>query len=508
MLSDLNSFIMKLKEEKLLVEIEEPVNWELEAGALCTMTNRVGGPALYFKNIKGYPEGFTMVGSLFSGPGNLHTTSTRNWSRMALAMDLDKNILYEELCEELITRTENQIMPIELDTGPCKEVIEEGDDADVTKFPIPRLHGVDGGRYGTLAFVLAKDPDTGWQNWGIYRWMVKGPRTLVGHFPTYPLMPKGKHFLQILDKYEKRGEPMPFCIVVGGPPTLAIAAAMNAPVGTDEANIASGLALDPVQLVKAESSNILVPADAEVVIEGEVLPGERDYEGPFPEYHRVSPKTLQPLLRVKLITHKKNPIWSFAVEGSRVSDSMTLLSVIHSCDLLKASKLGFVHTRWINLPVESKLGWCIVSTNVPYNGYTSRFAKFLFSVSPYKWFDKILVVDTDVEPVDLGRCLNDMCQKVHPIRDIRKGEEEAPIPMSAAYPCPEGKSARLIVDATWPVGFDKSQLPERTAFEVSFPPEIQKSVIERWLTDFGFEKKPIVETHLIKKLGISRDLVY
>ncbi len=334
-----------------------------------------------------------------------------------------------------------------------------------------------------------KDPETGWQNWGIYRWMAYSPNELRVFFHKTDFMPEGKHISQIFAKYEKEGQAMPACIVMGGDPTISIASAMNADRGVNEAEIASGLSLNPIQLIKAEESDLLVPADAEIVIDGEILPGRRASEGPFPEYTRLAPQTNQPVFKIKTITHRKKPVIPFAVEGSRVSDSMVLLSMIHSADLMKKSRAAFLETRWINFPVEGKMGLLIVSTKVPFSGYIRMFALHLFSSSKYKWFDRVLFVDTDVEPVDLGRCINDMTQKVHPIKDISFGPGNAPKNLVCAYPTPDGTTHRLSIDATWPAGTPKESLPVRTSFETSFTPEVQKKVIEMWNKELGFERR-------------------
>jgi len=163
MYADLREFMDALKEKDLLVEYKDPVHWNLEAGALCAMSNRVGGPALHFKGVKGYPNA-SIVGSLFSGPNNLVMKRQKTWSRMAVAMDLDPRIPYEDFMEELITRSENTITPMEVTTGSCKEVVQEGEDVDIFSLPIPFLHKSDGGRYGTMSSVVVKDPETGWQN--------------------------------------------------------------------------------------------------------------------------------------------------------------------------------------------------------------------------------------------------------------------------------------------------------------------------------------------------------
>lgn len=508
MFADLREYMEALKEKGLLVEYKDQVHWNLEAGALCAMSNRVGGPAIHFQNVKGYPD-CTMVGSLFSGPGNLSLMEEyRTWTRMAMAMDLDPRIPYEDFMEEFITRSENPLSPMEVTTGACKEEGMSGNDVDIFRFPIPFLHKDDGGRYGTLSSVVVKDPETGWQNWGIYRWMAYSPTELRVFFQKTDFMPDGKHISQIFSKYEKENQAMPGCIVMGGDPTITIASAINAERGVNEADIASGLNLNPIQLIKAEESDLMVPADAEIIIEGEFLPSIRASEGPFPEYTRLAPKTDQPVFKIKTITHRKKPILPFAVEGSRVSDSMVLLSMIHSADLMKKSKNAFLETRWINFPVEGKLGLLIVSTKVPFSGYIRMFALYLFTASRYKWFDRILFVDTDVEPVDLGRCINDMVQKVHPVKDISFGPGNAPRNLVCAYPTPDGTTYRLSIDATWPAGTPKESLPVRTSFETSFTPEVQKKVIEMWNTKLKFDTLPVLERDVAEKLGIPRDKLF
>jgi len=507
MYADLREYLEALKESEMLVEYEDKVHWNLEAGALCSMSNRVGGPAMHFQNVKGYPD-CSMVGSLFSGPGNLLRKKTRTWSKMAVAMGLEPRIPYEDFMEELITRSENTISSMEVTGGTCKEVVVTGDDVDIFKFPIPFLHKNDAGRYGTMSTVVVKDPETGWQNWGVYRWLAYSPNELRVNFQKSEFMPEGKHISQIFAKFEKEGKGMPGCIAIGGDPTITIASAMNADKGTNEGDIASGLSLNPIQLVKAEDSDILVPADAEIIIEGEFLPSVRAGEGPFPEYTSLAAKSNQPIFKIKTITHREKPILPFAVEGSAVSDSMVLLSMTHSAELLSKSRETFFHTRWMNLPVEGKMGMLIVSTKVPYSGYIGRFAAHLFTLSKSKWFDRILFVDADVEPVDLGRCMNDMTQKIHPLKDINAGCGGAPKNLVCNYPTPDGTTHRLILDATWPAGTPKEALPVRTSFETSFTPEIQKKVVEMWNKDLGFETLPVLERETAEKLDIPREMLF
>ncbi len=276
---DLREFIAKLEELGELKVIDKPVHWNQEASGICAMTNRVGGPAVHFKNIKGYPEGYSLLGSSLSGAGTLWPGVKRKpWIRLCIALEIDPETEYAELLNDLISREDHTLHATELSTGPCKEEIQLGSDVDLFKFPFPLLHEGDAGRYSTMHNIMAKDPETGWQDWGASRLMICDSQTLVGSFlPVYPqgtdiLYCRGEWLWKIYQKYEAQGEPMPVCVTIGGPPVLYISGLTFQKEGQDRAELSGGLAQSPIDLVKAELSNLMVPAYAEIVIEGEVPP--------------------------------------------------------------------------------------------------------------------------------------------------------------------------------------------------------------------------------------------
>ena len=111
---DFRDFIEDLEKEGEVNTIEKEVHWNIEAPALAAMSNRVGGPAIHFKNIKGYPEGYSLLGSPYTGPGTLFPGRKRNFfTRIAIALELDRNIGYEDLMETLIDRKLHPIFPTE-----------------------------------------------------------------------------------------------------------------------------------------------------------------------------------------------------------------------------------------------------------------------------------------------------------------------------------------------------------------------------------------------------------
>ncbi len=492
---DLRGYLRELEREGELRGIEREIHWNIEAAAISTMVNRVGGPAVHFKRIKGYPEGYTLLGSLYTGPGTLFPGRKRNfYTRIAIGLELDKDIGYEDLMETLIDRKLHPVYPTLVSTGPCKEEIHLGDEVDLFEFPFPYLHLGDGGRYGTCGTIIAKDPDSDWQNWGAYRFMiVEKDKLLLNLRPSkYPYR---QQLADIYEKYQRRGEAMPCCIAIGGEPAVFIASAMTVTPNISEAEIAGGLLQNPVEIVKAETKNLMVPANSEIVIEGEVLPGLRMMEGPCAEMVRFAEAKPQPVFQVKAITHRKSPILPFVVPGAKVDDTMALRSVVASMELLAICRLNYHHpVRWINLPVETRLGLCVVSTLVPYRGYVGgHLVKLLSRLKMLGWYDKIMVVQADVPPLDYYSVYNDLCQRSDPIKDWIITDEVVPLGPVELYSTPEdrerGLTNMLAIDTTWPAEWPEEEVPVKLSFETCFPKEIQDKVVKKWKS-YGFTTEP------------------
>ena len=196
---------------------------------------------------------------------------------------------------------QNPIAPRMVDAGPCQEVVHEGDDVDLYKLPIPLYSEKDSAPYITMGVTISKDPETGVRNMGLYRNELKGKNRLGISAQTVRVH---------LAKAERKGKGVPVAIALGVDPTLLIAAGYKAPYGVDELNMAGGLRGAPVELVKARTSDLEVPATAEIVIEGIALPNVREMEGPFGEYPGYyNPAIPKPVVQVTAITHRKKPIF-------------------------------------------------------------------------------------------------------------------------------------------------------------------------------------------------------
>jgi 4-hydroxy-3-polyprenylbenzoate decarboxylase len=476
---DLRDYIAALKKHGELIEIEEEVDWNLEAAAICTMSNRVGGPAVWFKNIKGYPKGYTLLGSPYAGKRH------QCWRRMAIALGLDPDISWNEWGRELAMRYTHPIKPTIVSTGPVKKNKMIGKEVNIFKFPLPYLHNGDGGRYGgTCTTQITKDPDSDWVNWGNYRWMAHTKNKLGGDFQV------GQHMPDMYYEYERRGEPMPFCIAIGGDPAIFIASTMAIPKGYSEVDFVGGMRMEPIELVRAETNNLLVPANAEVVIEGEVRPGERWDEGPFGEFdgYMNTPRRPQPVYRITAITWRDDPIWPFIVEGTRFNDSCSAVSANWGPILAKAARAnGLPVWNVISLP-EASWAWPIWSTEVPDHGYIGECSDFMWSMTTFVWVDKSSITDPDVDLNDSAEFLEDFFCNLRYDR-IYRSRENKPMSNIVAWASIdeklEGYSCNLVYDTSTHPGDEPKQ---RIKFENVFPEDVQEKVIQKW-KELGFEEE-------------------
>lgn len=496
---DLREYLQKLKEFGYLQEVDEPVSWDLEAAAYCAMSNRIGSPSLHFKNVKGFPKGFTLAGSLFTGSGDLYYLEQKRklWHRMAIALGLSPSIDYAKFIDTLNERTSHRVLPIETSNPVCKEVVKTGDDVDLSSLPFPHISEGDGGRYSIIHAVAIKDFDSDWQDWGPHRLMITSPATMAGGFESH------SDGFSIFQKYKAAKKPMPFAVIIGGPPAVSIAAQMFVPAMRGEVEVAGGLNLDAIEVCRAETSDIVVPAFAEVIIEGEVDPVETEQEGPFCTFGKCLPGTQQPVWHVKAITHRKDPIIPFSAEAGKPSDTMAMLSLIASAEMTrKCREIKQYPIRWIQLPVEFNLCLCVVSAPNIVGGIVNWITNYLFNQSSLmgNLFDKIICVDETLDPcnmVDLWA--NHHPWKAHAKRDYHY-VPEVPLPKGAKYVKMNErlKTKGLYIDCTWKKDWRADDIPTSGLLEDSFPPELLRRVVRDWKS-YGFDSDPVIWESLLAR---------
>jgi 4-hydroxy-3-polyprenylbenzoate decarboxylase len=267
------------------------VDPELELGAIFELSHEhFYPPVLLFEEMKGCDPAFRVLSNV----------------RTAHFLVGDMNL---ETLKEFRRRPKERPEPIPprlVNTGPVFDVVYEGEDVDVLKFPAPRWHVEDGGRYiGTECLVIMQDPDSDWVNLGTYRVMVHDRRTLT------VFIEPGKQGDVIRRRYWERGKACPVAVSVGQAPILGALAAMALPPGVSEYAAAGARIGRPIDVVPGKVTSLPLPADAELVFEGHMPPPEVETqpEGPFGEWPGYfSSDGPQPVIRVQAVYHRHDAI--------------------------------------------------------------------------------------------------------------------------------------------------------------------------------------------------------
>jgi UbiD family decarboxylase len=385
--------------------------------------------------------------------------------------------------QELLARwagaVESPLPPRPVGAGPAREVIERGDDVDLDAFPVPVwTPGRDAGPYISSASVITKDPQTGIQNMGVYRVQVQGRARMGLFFGT-----DRQHGAIHLARHERRGEPMPVAVVVGGPPAVHFAAAAKTAYGVDELHIAGALAGFPIDVVRCETVELLVPARAEYVIEGLVHP-QRGPEGPFGEaLGYMNPAGQAPVVEVSAVTRRLRPIMHGYVQQMPPSEGHVVweLGVLGPLYYYLTRRLGLDAITDLAI-VPGAAGVSVLAVQLAL-GRASEAARVADAICAVHFGQRIVVlVDEDVELRDPQTLLWAASSRADPARDVRivaggKTWQADPSVLAAAgegvshLPPPPYQSSMMIVDATL-----RSRTPQ-----ISLPPRAQmEQALERW----------------------------
>lgn len=260
------------------------------------------------------------------------------WSRELLGELFDRPVLSlpQYVSECIRDWQQNPVPPVVVRSGPVREVTE--DKVDLSVLPVPTHAELDGGPYFDAGVVIAKDPETGIRNASIQRFQVVGKDRLAINIDA------GRHLELCLAKAAARNQTLPFTLNIGVGPGLHFAAATPAeaaPFGSDELGIASRFHGRPLELIASNISNVEMVADAMFALECEMLPGEVHAEGPFAEvtgyYATVAPR---PLVRVRRIHHRREPVFQTIISGGEVFNSVGLLGEANVLALLQKQVPG------------------------------------------------------------------------------------------------------------------------------------------------------------------------
>lgn len=275
-LKSLREFVDVLSSIGEVQPINVEVDWNLEIGAVTRRSYELRAPAPLFNRVKGIEPGLRVLGA----PGGLSANARYKYARIATALGFPPEAPARDLVEALAAAVARPGMPPKiLSTGPCKENVMRGDEVDLLRFPTPLIHGTDGGRYiQTFGMNIVRTPDGKWTNWSINRMMLLDRNKLTC------LIPPNQHFGIIHAQWKATGQPTPIVVALGVEPGLPYVGGMSVPEGVDESHVLGAHFGEPLEMVKAETVDLPVPATAEIVIEGHVSHTELDHEGPMGEY--------------------------------------------------------------------------------------------------------------------------------------------------------------------------------------------------------------------------------
>lgn len=388
----MRTWLATLEAAGQLHRIDALTDWDQEIAGIARVNISQGGPALLFQNIKDYQTGPCT---------KFMTCGISNNTQVALLLGLPVEATPKAMIQHLKSRYGSQIAPRLVTSGPVKENILRGKDIDLYKFPAPRWHYMDGGRYiDTFAAVVTKDPDTQIPNVGIYRGQLLAANK-IGKL-IVPTQGWGQHFL----KRRQSRKPMPVAVVYGWHDVLPFCAASPFPKNISEWDMMGALLGQPVDLVKCETVDLEVPASAEIVVEGYVDPDPASYamEGPFSEYPGYSGGTSspKPVLEVTCITHRGDPILRGALEGARPgfpSEDLPLVCLSWSAiawNMLDSMGVAGVTDVWI--PPVTTGTHIIVQIHKSYRGHAQQVASVLWGWNIAMFaFKQVIVVEEDID---------------------------------------------------------------------------------------------------------------
>ena len=462
---DLHDHLKALEKAGLLITVKRPINKDTEMHPLVRWQFRGGieekdRKAFLFTNVtdskKRKYDIPVVVGVL---------AANREIYRLGMGCELDK------INETWIRAMANPIPPRIVTDAPCHEIVIQGQDLDkpgkgLDGIPVPiSTPGWDNAPYTTLSQYITKDPDTGIQNMGIYRGQVKAPRRL-GMNPSLELRPG---IFVHWEKMKARGKKLPAAVVLGCPPCVAFTSAQKLPETLDELHVAGGLVGSPINVVKAKTVDLYVPAEAEIVIEGLIDTEYLEPEAPFGESHgHVNLQEYNAFMEITCITRRRNAILTSIISQVTPSESSLIKRVALEplfLDHLR-SKLGIQGVKRVSMhePLTNlrKVLVVIVDRKTPPTEVWRALygaATLLRAGGKY-----VIAVNEDIDPDNADALLWAMSYRANPELDLQilKHRDQGHGPRSQRN---GGQDASVLIDATLKEDFPPISLPKREYME-------------------------------------------
>jgi 4-hydroxy-3-polyprenylbenzoate decarboxylase len=463
--NDLREWIRQLERAGELKRITAEVDPILEMAEIADRTaklgrgtKKAGGPALLFENVKGHPGARVLMNQFGSE------------RRMKMALETDSLDAIADRIRTLIkpqTPTsfmdKLKMLPMLAEVGsffpkvvaakdaPCKQVVRRGEEVNLLELPILKTWPQDGGRFITLPCVVTRDPKSGKRNVGMYRMQVYDGKTTGMHWQRQKVA--AEHMRERLREASPdsaarvdlmaltaggtaaaasleslhattltkiRGDHMEVAVAIGTDPAITFSAIVPAPPDVEEYLIAGFLRQKPVELVKAETVDLEVPAHAEYILEGYVELGELRTEGPFGDHTGFyTMKDDYPVFHITCITHRKDPIYAATIVGKPPMEDAWMGKAVERI-FLPLMQLTMPEIVDVNLPAEGVFhNLMIVSIKKSYAGHARKIMNGIWAMGQAMFTKCIIVVDEDCDVQDVAEVTLRTANNIDPERDIQ-----------------------------------------------------------------------------------------
>ncbi|MCI4362021.1 MAG: menaquinone biosynthesis decarboxylase [Thermoplasmata archaeon] len=415
----LGEFLAELEKRGDLVRITSKVSRDLEVTEVTRRTLAKDGPALLFEKVDGatMPVAMNVLGSprriaLALGVDTLDEAAARIGGLTHLRPPAGVVAALKDIGGTMeLLQTVRSLGPKRVSKAPCQDVDVEN--VDLNRLPILKCWPGDAGRTVTFPVVVTKDPDTGEPHTGVYRLQQYGPDTLGFHAQLHRVGASN------FRKWSARGERMPVAAVIGVDPATVLSGLAPVPEGLSNWMFASFVRSEPLELVRAKTVDLEVPAHAEIVLEGYVDPKERVVEGPFGDHtgYYSAPEEF-PVFHVTHMTHRQNPVYLSTVTGKPPTEDAVLGKAVERL-FLPVVRLVLPEIVDMNLPVEGLfINVAIVSVRKSYPEHPRKVMHALWGLGQLMFTRYLIVVDADVDVHDLGEVLYRVGLQADPERDL------------------------------------------------------------------------------------------
>lgn len=442
-----------------LVRVTKPVHPDHNMAAVEWRAYNELGKSTLFTNIEGHP-GWTACSQIVA--------DRRKWA-------IGLGIPEESLLEEMLKRIQKPVAPIVVDgkDAPVKQVILRGEEANLHDLPAMKVSERDAGRFIASGISFVRDPETGIGNISFHRQQIKG-RDTTG----FVMVPR--HARRIYDKYSAMGQGMPVAIVMGVHPAIFFASGFSTGFGIDELTYAGALMGEPVRTVKCETIDLHVPADAEMVLEGELVPGNHlEPEGPFGEVTGSYPEASQAhVFKLKAITRRRDAIFYALHCGFPVTDTQSTTGLgieIATYEHLRKVDGGL---DLLDLRCLTVCGLMMLVLKIrPRTAGQAKVALMAALTGPYQQPKIAIAVDDDIDSSDLRQIMWSIATRVHAQEDVITIPNVKVWALDNASPVVPGVESYQRVGTRWMIDATKPPVTapkDRARFDKAMPPNYEK----------------------------------